>query len=68
MKIVIFFNPCPRDVIEKILEHCGLLERCARAPPTAGGPDAEPLRELRYESDLEFVDEPAPAEPLWTAD
>ena len=69
MRVLSFIQPTQRDVIEKILKHCGLWEQSSRAPP----PDekAAPLRsdpgELRYVSDLEFVDEPGPAEPVWTA-
>jgi hypothetical protein len=62
MKIVSFISPTRRQVIEKILTHCGLADQPSRAPPPE--PDPAPLR---YVSDLEFVDQPAPAEPLWTA-
>jgi hypothetical protein len=63
MKIVSFISPTQRHVIDKILTHCGLGEQPSRAPPCK--PD--PAR-LRYVSDLESVDEPAPAEPVWTTD
>lgn len=36
-----------------------------RAPPHA--PPSE-IRELRYLSELEFVQDPGPAEPVWPAD
>jgi hypothetical protein len=63
MKIVSFISSTQPHVIEKILTHCGLADQPSRAPPPE--PDPAPLR---YVSDLEFVDEPAPAEPVWTAD
>ncbi len=67
MKTVSFINPSQRDVIDKILAHCGLSSRAppsdARAPPVA-----PPIRELTYVSDLEFVGDPGPGEPVWSAD
>ena len=67
MKIVSFINPWQRDVIDRILTHCGL---SSRAPPSdaRGPPVAPPIRELTYVSDLEFVHDPGPAEPVWSAD
>ena len=53
------------DVIDAILTHCGLADEPPRAPPQAPPP---PTRELHYESDLEFVHDPGPAEPVWSAD
>jgi hypothetical protein len=64
MRIVSFINSWQRDVIEKILPHGGL---SARAPPRADKTHAEPWRELRYENDLEFVQDPGPAELVWSA-
>jgi len=64
MRIVSFINPWQRDVIEKILTHGGL---SARAPPRADNTHAEPWRELRYENDLEFVQDAGPAELVWSA-
>ncbi len=70
MRILSFIQPAQRDVIEKILEHCGLWLQSSRGPPPHD--QAAPRRpdpgELRYVSDPEFVDEPGPAEPVWTAD
>ncbi len=66
MKIVSFINPTQRDVIEKILRHCGLWPQPVRAPPRAPEVYAEPLRQLSYVSDLESVDA-APAERIWSA-
>ena len=69
LKIVSFIEPSQPDVIEKILRHCGLWEESSRAPPPddqAAARRSDP-GELRYVSDPEFIDEPAPAEPLWTA-
>ena len=65
MKILSFISPCQRDVIQKILTHCGLPQESARAPPPTTSPA---FRELQYVSDLEFVQEPAPAEPVWSPD
>jgi hypothetical protein len=66
MKIVSFINPGQRDVIEKILEHCGI---SSRAPPSeARAPPAPPIRELTYVADLDFVGDPSPAEPVWSVD
>ncbi|MHC4803966.1 MAG: hypothetical protein ACYTFF_17940 [Planctomycetota bacterium] len=66
MRIVHFINPGQRDVIDKILEHCGL---SSRAPPShARTPPAPPIRQLTYVSDLQFVPEPEPAEPVWSPD
>jgi hypothetical protein len=66
MKIVSFINPAQQDVIDRILEHCGL---SSRAPPAeARAPPAPPIRQLTYVSDLQFVPEPEPAEPIWSAD
>ena len=67
MKIVSFIQPTQRHVIDKILTHCGLSSRAppsdARAPPVAPA-----IRQLTYVSDLEFVGNPGPAEPVWSAD
>ncbi len=70
LKILSFIQPLQPDVIEKILPHCGLWEASTRAPPLDDRAPAQEhgLRELRYVSHLEFVDEPAPSEPVWTAD
>ncbi len=44
------------DVIEKILNHCGLWHRSApRAPPQATGPPVQPVLDLQYVSDDEFL-------------
>ena len=63
MNIVSFIEPTQPDVIDAILTHCGLADEPARAPPqdTSAG-------ELQYVSDLEFVQEPGPAEPVWSSD
>ncbi len=68
MKILSFISPRQRDVIEKILTHCALWDQSSRAPPLddRGPPQPQGLDELRYVSDLQFVDEPAPGEPIWT--
>jgi hypothetical protein len=62
MKIVSFIQPTQRHVIDQILTHCGLADQPSRAPP----PEPDPAR-LRYVSNPEFADQPAPAEPVWTA-
>ena len=61
MKIISFIEPTQPDVIQKILAHCGLADEAPRAPPPG-------FRELQYVSDLEFVHDPGPAEPVWSAD
>ena len=70
LQIISFIQPRQHDVIESILRHCGLWENSSRAPPPDDpGPGREQsLGEIRYVSDLEFVDEPAPSEPVWIAD
>ena len=65
MKIVSFIEPTQPNVIDAILTHCGLADEPPRAPPQAPPP---PTLELHYESDLEFVHDPGPAEPTWSAD
>ena len=69
MRIMVFIQPSQRDVIEKILKHCGLWEERSRGPPPGEGaaPRQPDPGELRYVSDLEFVDA-APPEPVWTPD
>ena len=56
-------EPTQPDLIQKILAHCGLADEPPRAPrqDTLAG-------ELQYVSDLEFVQDPAPAEPVWSSD
>ena len=63
MNIVSFIEPTQPDVIDAILTHCGLADEPARAPPqdTSAG-------ELQYVSDLEFVHDSGPAEPVWSPD
>jgi hypothetical protein len=66
MKIVSFINPGQRDVLDRILTDCGL---SSRAPPSEARAPPEPsIHKLTYVCDLEFVDDPAPAEPVWSAD
>ncbi|MHC4100379.1 MAG: hypothetical protein ACYS15_17525 [Planctomycetota bacterium] len=58
--------PGQRDVIDRILTHCGL---SSRAPPAeARGPPEPSIPKLTYVSDLEFADDPGPAEPVGSAD
>ena len=57
MRIVSFIEPSELDVIQKIHRHCRLWEQSSRAPPQGRGHE-QALGELRYESGLEFVDEP----------
>ena len=45
--------------------HCGLADDPPRAPPQASPTE---FRELQYVNDLEFVHDPGPAEPVWSAD
>ena len=65
MKIVSFIEPTQPDVIDAIRTHCGLADEPAHAPPHTPPPG---FRELQYVSDLEFVDDAAPPEPVWSAD
>ena len=65
MKIISFIEPTQPDVILKILAHCGPADEPPRAPPHAS---PSGFRELQYVSDLEFVHDPGPAEPVWSAD
>ncbi len=65
MKIVSFIEPTQPDVIHKILTHCRLAGEPPRAPPHPPPPE---IRELQYVSDLEFLQDPGPAEPTWSAD
>jgi hypothetical protein len=69
MRIVAFITPAQRAVIERILRHRGLWEESPRAPPhhDRPAPSAPEAGERRYISDLEYVDEPCPAEPVWKA-
>ena len=64
MKIVSFIEATQPDVIDRILTHCGLPQEPPRAPPQ---PPSPVFRELQYVSDLEFVDDAAPPEPVWSA-
>ena len=61
--IVRSIAPTQPDVRDVILTHGGLADEPSRAPPqdTSAG-------ELQYVSDLEFVQEPGPAEPVWSPD
>lgn len=63
MKVIAFIERCQRDVVEKILRHCGLWEGPLRTLPTARGPphtvdsdrDASDPRELQLVLDPEFL-------------
>jgi hypothetical protein len=67
MKIVSFIDPGQRGVIDGILAHRGL---SSRAPPSDARvpPVTPPIRELTCVSDLEFVPDPEPAEPVRSTD
>jgi len=65
MRIISFIEPTQPDLIQKILTHCGLADEPPRAPPNAPPPE---IRELQYVNDLESVQDPGPAEPVWSAD
>ncbi len=69
LKILSFIQPTQADVIQNILKHCGLWQQPSRAPPPddRAAPREPDPGQLRYVSDLEFVDEPATPEPAWTA-
>ena len=62
MTIVSFIEPSQPDVIQKILTHCRLWQQPSRAPPQ---PPFRGLRQLQYVSDLEFLHDPGPVEPVW---
>ena len=57
MKIVGFIEKRDQaDVIERILKHCGLWDRPAsRAPPQATGPPVQPVLDLEYVNDEDFL-------------
>ena len=63
MKVIAFIERGQRDVVEKILRHCGLWEGPLRTLPTARGPpntadsdrDASEPRELQLVLDPEFL-------------
>ena len=63
MKVISFIERRQRDVVEKILRHCGLWEgplrtlATARSPPKAGDSDREPAEpgELQLVLDPEFL-------------
>ena len=62
MKIISFIESRQRDVIEKILRHCGLWEGSLRTLPHSRGPPpgraegaANPPRELQLVLDPEFL-------------
>ena len=65
MKIVSFIEPTRPEVIQKNRTHCGLADEPPRAPPHNTSPT---FGELRYVSDLQFVQDPGPAEPVWSSD
>jgi hypothetical protein len=68
MKFVSFINPAQRDVIDKILDHCGLSSRAPPADVRAPPAPAPAIRTLTYVRDLEFAQAPGPGEPVWSAD
>ena len=61
MKIISFIERRQRDVIERILRHCGLWEGAirtlanARAPPKGSERDPDEPRELQLVLDPEFL-------------
>ena len=62
---VSFIEATQPDVIDAILTHCGLANEPPRAPPNVPPPG---FHELQYVNELEFVHDPGPAEPVWSAD
>jgi hypothetical protein len=60
MRVSAFIEGRQRDVIRKILEHCGLWEE-PRAPARPPPVEAQASLELRYEADPDYT--PAPEEP-----
>ena len=67
LRIVAFIKPTQHAVIEKLLRHRSLWEESPRAPPPdeRAAPRPPDPGELSYVSDLEYVDQPAPPEPVW---
>ncbi len=58
MRIVSFIAPHQREVIEKILTHCGFWQQpTSRAPPPPHDHRQQSRRELHYVSDLEYLDD-----------
>jgi ribosomal protein S27E len=57
MKVVAFIEKRDQaDVIERILKHCGLWDRpSSRAPPEDTGQPVQPVLDLQYVSDDEFL-------------
>ena len=57
MKIVAFIEKQDQaEVIERILKHCGLWQRPAsRAPPQATGPPIQPVLDLQYVHEDEYL-------------
>jgi hypothetical protein len=66
MKIFSFINPGQQDVIKKFLTLGGLSSRAP--PPEARAPPVSPIRELTSVTDLKFVSDGGPAEPVWSTD
>ena len=58
MKIISFIERCQRDVIERILRHCGLREGPLRTRASARAPPHGSQRDPNEPRDLELV--PAP--------
>jgi len=63
MRVIAFIERRQRDVIRKILEHCGLWEqpRAPDAAPASTPPPVQAPLELHYEPDPDY--QPAPEEP-----
>ena len=61
MKIISFIERGQRDVVERILRHCGLWEgpirtlATARGPPTGADDSSEERRELQLVLDREYL-------------
>jgi hypothetical protein len=66
MKIVRFMNAWRRDVIDRILDHGGLLSRAS--PADARAAPAPSIRTLTDVGDPDVVQDPGPAEPVWSAE
>lgn len=56
MKVVSFIEPPQRDVIEKILDHCGLARPSAPRPPPANQPVDHSRADLDGPAELTCVD------------
>ena len=58
MKIISFIERGQRDVVERILRHCGLWEGPIRTLASARGPPSRPVRHTDPPRELQLVLDP----------